>query len=82
MPHKLDMYMVRHRGSARRTPLDIVIYRVIWSQGTQDGLTVIEESARRTTQKNQAPQIQALSRSLGHSAIVHVSSRVLREKRD
>lgn len=63
VPHRLDMYMARHRGSARRTPLDVVIYRVMWSQGAQDGLTVIEESARRTTQKDQAPQIQALSRS-------------------
>lgn len=55
MPHKLDTYMARHRASAHRTPLDVVIYRVMWSQGTQDGLTVIEESTRRTTLKNQAP---------------------------
>lgn len=69
------------QGLCPRNPLAVVIYRGMWSQGIQDGLTVMRNQRVLATQKNQPPQIQALSRSWGHTAIVHFSSWVLRKKK-
>lgn len=53
------------QGLSLQKPLDVMIYIVMWSQGTQDGLTIIEEPASSGHPEEPSPPNPGSEQKLG-----------------